>query len=72
MIRVLQAAGRVIRSEEDRGALLLLDPRYGRPQYQDLLPDEWDVRPLEDPDGVRRALGRFWGNGTETLSWGYS
>lgn len=41
--KVLQAAGRLIRSEEDQGFLLLLDQRYGTPAYRELLPDEWEI-----------------------------
>lgn len=43
MNKVLQAAGRLIRSEEDKGFLLLLDERYGRPDYRGLLPEEWQI-----------------------------
>ncbi|MCM3747740.1 ATP-dependent DNA helicase [Paenibacillus pasadenensis] len=39
--KVLQAGGRLIRSEEDRGALLLIDDRYRQPRYRRLLPEEW-------------------------------
>jgi len=60
MIRVLQAAGRVIRSEDDQGAVLLIDPRYNRPQYTELLPAEWQVCPLRDPDETVRYLRSFW------------
>ncbi|NLX83041.1 MAG: ATP-dependent DNA helicase [Clostridiales bacterium] len=38
MHKVLQAAGRIIRSENDRGVLLLLDDRYQQGDYQALLP----------------------------------
>ncbi|SFD75007.1 Rad3-related DNA helicase [Paenibacillus catalpae] len=41
MNKVLQAGGRLIRSESDRGALLLIDDRYAQPQYARLLPPEW-------------------------------
>jgi Rad3-related DNA helicase len=41
MQKVLQAAGRVIRSETDRGLVLLLDERYFEPDYARLLPGEW-------------------------------
>ena len=41
MIRVLQAAGRVIRTETDRGTALLIDSRYREPAYRDLLPEWW-------------------------------
>jgi len=43
MNKVLQAGGRLIRSEEDRGTLLLIDDRYRQPKYWQLLPPEWRV-----------------------------
>ncbi|TFE23184.1 ATP-dependent DNA helicase [Cohnella luojiensis] len=39
--KVLQAGGRLIRSERDRGVLALIDDRYLKPQYSRLLPEEW-------------------------------
>lgn len=60
MIRVLQAAGRVIRSENDQGAVLLVDPRYCRPQYFELFPREWEVHTFRDPDETIRHLRSFW------------
>ncbi|WP_239615716.1 ATP-dependent DNA helicase [Cohnella mopanensis] len=39
--KVLQAGGRLIRSEKDRGALMLIDDRYLQPHYARLLPEEW-------------------------------
>jgi Rad3-related DNA helicase len=41
--KVLQAGGRLIRSEHDRGVLLLVDDRYLQPQYRRLLPEEWRI-----------------------------
>ncbi|SDW94376.1 helicase C-terminal domain-containing protein [Paenibacillus sp. CF384] len=41
MNKVLQAGGRLIRSEHDRGSLLLIDDRYLQPHYNRLLPPEW-------------------------------
>lgn len=41
MNKVLQAGGRLIRSETDRGTLVLIDDRYLQSQYQRLLPEEW-------------------------------
>ncbi|NHN32061.1 ATP-dependent DNA helicase [Paenibacillus sp. S3N08] len=41
MNKVLQAGGRLIRSEQDHGKLVLVDDRYLQPQYQRLLPEEW-------------------------------
>lgn len=43
MYKVLQAAGRVVRSESDRGIVLLLDDRYYDPAYAALLPDSWQL-----------------------------
>ena len=44
--KVVQAAGRVLRSETDTGSLLLLDDRYLQPRYRALLPAWWQVRVL--------------------------
>jgi DNA excision repair protein ERCC-2 len=41
MNKVLQAGGRLIRSEEDHGTIVLVDDRFLQRQYQDLLPQEW-------------------------------
>ncbi|WP_248928568.1 ATP-dependent DNA helicase [Paenibacillus hamazuiensis] len=43
MNKVLQAGGRLIRSERDRGSLVLVDDRYLQPKYRQLLPEEWRV-----------------------------
>ncbi len=43
--KVLQAAGRLIRSEFDRGALLLIDSRFSTSEYLNLLPQEWHPIP---------------------------
>ncbi|MCU0591513.1 MAG: ATP-dependent DNA helicase [Desulfobacterales bacterium] len=58
--RVLQAAGRVIRSETDRGVVLLIDQRYGSEHYQALLPAGWRLQPIRDPDEFVDGLHRFW------------
>ena len=41
MNRVLQAAGRVIRTDKDRGAILLVDRRFGQKRYRRLFPPSW-------------------------------
>ncbi|SDZ42331.1 Rad3-related DNA helicase [Evansella caseinilytica] len=41
MCKVLQAGGRLIRTETDKGLLVLLDDRFLTPKYRQLLPDEW-------------------------------
>ena len=43
MQKVLQAGGRVIRSETDRGVLVLVDDRYREVNYRHLLPEHWQL-----------------------------
>lgn len=47
MQRVLQAVGRLIRSEDDQGAALLVDRRFLEPRYESLFPTWWRVVPNE-------------------------
>ncbi len=58
--RVLQAAGRVIRTEKDRGVVLLIDQRYARFQYKSLLREEWDPVRVHDPRQLADGLREFW------------
>ncbi len=58
--KVLQAAGRVIRTERDRGVLLLLDARYGSPEYAPLLPPHWRAVAARDAQEVSARCRRFW------------
>jgi len=44
--KVVQAAGRVIRTEQDRGTVYLIDDRFGQPAVRDLLPAWWAVDTL--------------------------
>ena len=44
MARVSQAAGRVIRTETDRGVVILLGNRFADPIYRELFPSEWHLR----------------------------
>jgi len=39
--KVLQAGGRLIRSETDTGTIILIDDRYLQEKYQSLLPEQW-------------------------------
>ncbi|WP_456272205.1 helicase C-terminal domain-containing protein [Bacillus sp. AK031] len=41
MNKVLQAGGRLIRTEEDKGIIVLIDDRYLTPKYQSMFPEEW-------------------------------
>ena len=60
MNKVLQAAGRVIRTMEDRGVILLLDERFLRQEYQALFPREWEGFQRVRLGQVRKALEQFW------------
>ena len=44
--KVVQAAGRVIRSQQDRGVVMLIDDRFGESRVQQLLPRWWAIKPL--------------------------
>lgn len=62
MNKVLQAAGRVIRGEEERGAVLLIDSRFSTPAYRALFPEHWShARRVRDEGELRAELLRFWG-----------
>ncbi|MEA4831472.1 MAG: ATP-dependent DNA helicase [Oscillospiraceae bacterium] len=59
--RVFQAAGRVIRSEDDRGFILLCDSRYRQQDYIEAFPDDWDdIKHIADIDDLKDALNEFW------------
>ncbi|NOZ09291.1 MAG: ATP-dependent DNA helicase [FCB group bacterium] len=60
MSRVLQAAGRVIRSENDRGALLLIDDRFAAQQWQELMPEHWQLRTVTCEVELKTELSGFW------------
>jgi len=62
MNKVLQAAGRVIRTPEDRGVVLLLDDRFTQPDYSRLFPLHWAHRKaVPGPNALKRELEEFWG-----------
>lgn len=58
--RVLQAAGRVIRTETDRGVVLLLDQRYGAEKYLELMPPHWQLQKIASMSALNCKLNRFW------------
>ena len=58
--KVLQAAGRVIRTTEDRGVILLLDDRFLQSDYQYLYPREWNERKICNVDTIEGLLETFW------------
>ncbi len=60
MNKVQQAAGRVIRTMDDRGVILLLDDRFLREEYQVLFPREWRPFTVVNRLNVGQAIGDFW------------
>ena len=60
MNKVLQAAGRVIRTDTDRGAILLLDERFTQRSYQELFPREWYPHERVTRESMGYFLDRFW------------
>ncbi len=60
MNRVLQAAGRLIRSETDRGIVLLIDDRFAKPQYRALFPSWWIPQYVHTPAQISQAATAFW------------
>ena len=58
--RVLQAAGRVIRSEQDRGVVVLIDERFATARYTSLFPVEWQPIRVNNPAQLRKLLNNFW------------
>lgn len=60
MNKVLQAAGRVIRTDEDRGVILLLDERFLAGDYLPLFPREWENRKIVSLPELKEELSKFW------------
>lgn len=60
MNKVMQSAGRVIRTDEDTGVILLLDERFCRRQYLDIFPREWADYETCSLRTVPEKLKYFW------------
>lgn len=60
MNKVLQAAGRVIRTNEDHGVILLLDERFLQREYAPLFPREWEERIICSLPQLREEVNQFW------------
>ncbi len=58
--KVLQAAGRVIRTQEDRGIILLLDERFLQADYAPLFPREWKERKVCNLKQIKEEVEKFW------------
>ncbi len=59
--RVLQATGRVIRTETDRGIIVLIDDRFSHARYRHLFPSHWrGVQVVQNSSELKDKLTRFW------------
>ena len=59
--RVLQAAGRVIRTETDRGVIVFIDERYAEPTYKELMPAQYrTAKFVGDTQSLTAVLDRVW------------
>jgi Rad3-related DNA helicase len=63
MNKVLQAVGRVIRTENDRGVVLLIDERFSDNTYKRLFPPEWQPNKIGgNINNLDLQLNNFWEN----------
>ena len=60
MNKVLQSAGRVIRTTDDIGVILLLDERFMQNQYTTLFPKEWYPYEIVNLSSLKERLDDFW------------
>ena len=60
MNKVMQAAGRVIRKDSDRGVILLLDERFSYSEYRRLFPKEWEDVKIVKIGSLQAELENFW------------
>lgn len=60
MNKVIQGAGRVIRTAEDRGIIALLDERFLQSSYQRTFPREWSDYQICSLETVKEQMERFW------------
>lgn len=61
MNNILQAAGRVIRTDEDKGIVVLIDDRYSDPKYKQLFPKHWShLMYAGDAASLSEIIKRFW------------
>lgn len=61
--KVLQALGRVIRTQNDKGSALIIDSRYAQPHYFSVLKDRYkNYTKIKDSNGLIKALNSFYKN----------
>ncbi len=63
---VSQAAGRVIRTDEDKGVIVLMDQRFNQTRYRQIFPQNWtNIKVTNNPNQLRNALQNFWQHGNQ-------
>lgn len=62
MTRVIQSAGRVIRSEKDRGLIVLMDQRFVHTNYVNTMPSDWFDKSVSElvSTSILRDISEFW------------
>lgn len=66
MNKVMQAAGRVIRTENDRGIVLLIGDRYSTSTYNNLFPESWcSIKIIHNKTQLSEMTARFWRSSLE-------
>lgn len=63
--KVVQAVGRLIRTETDKGVILFLDDRYAGPRYSRLFPAGWNPARVRSAEAVHHQHLQFWGRHTD-------
>ena len=58
--RVIQTAGRIQRTEQDAGLVLLLDQRFRQRRYQQMLPSHWQYEAVNSLEDLISASDSFW------------
>lgn len=63
MNKVLQAVGRVIRGESDRGVVLLIEERFSADRYRALFPAHWNhAKTVKSTTEISQEVNGFWRN----------
>ena len=63
---VSQAAGRVIRTDEDKGVIVLMDQRFNQTRYRQIFPQNWtNIKVTNNPNQLRNVLQNFWQHGNQ-------
>jgi Rad3-related DNA helicase len=61
MNKVMQAAGRVIRSEDEKGVVLLIDDRFATPEYKMIMPEYWrHIKYINNAKDLLGEITEFW------------